>query len=156
MLHWRGRIWPLSAIDGWERVASPWWDGVHAARSTLFGRGVAAVEAALPEARMEERAPPSSVATSIACLSGRLHARIRIGRGFWLFVRWPDRLALPRMEPEGLDALRALVDVIHPGPIAMSSIVSSSIVSDPVDPWHLRCAQAFRVGLSISVLGAWG
>lgn len=108
IVSWRGCSWALSAIDGWERCAAPWWEGRNG--SGHGGRG----------------RPCDGSASVVAHLSGRLHARIRIGSGLWLFVRFPESFA----------------------PLACES--------DQLDPWLVRCVASFQAGLPVSVLGAWG
>jgi hypothetical protein len=132
-LHWRGRIWPLFAIDGWERAATPWWD--------------AAWEQDVPDPRGCAQGVHAEVSThggdraaAIARLSGRLHARLQIGSGLWLLARFPDRIA-----PSGVEG-----HLVHAAGVEPASRMQH------VDQWRDRCGQAFRAGLAISVLGAWG
>ena len=61
-VHWRSRTWRLRALDGWERIAAPWWI-----------RADAHVDACGRQAE-----------------AGRLYGRLRIGGGLWVFVRWPE------------------------------------------------------------------
>lgn len=63
-VHWRGRTWRLRALDGWERIAAPWWSCADAHGCAREGH----VEA------------------------GRLYGRLCIGGGLWIFVRWPETL----------------------------------------------------------------
>ena len=108
ILSWRGRRWALSAIDGWERCAAPWWEGGNGSDHGGRVRSCA------------------TAASAVGHLSGRLHARIRIGSGLWLFVRFPESFA----------------------PLAHES--------DQIDPWLARCVASFQAGLPVAVLGAWG
>jgi hypothetical protein len=63
-VHWRSRTWRLRALDGWERIAAPWWI-----------RADAHVDACGRQAE-----------------AGRFYGRLRIGGGLWVFVRWPEAL----------------------------------------------------------------
>jgi len=63
-VHWRSRTWPLRALDGWERIAAPWWSSADAHGRTREGHAEA----------------------------GRLYGRLCIGGGLWIFVRWPETL----------------------------------------------------------------
>ena len=63
-VHWRGRTWRLRALDGWERIAAPWWS-------------CADVHGGAHEGHVE---------------AGRLYGRLCIGGGLWIFVRWPETL----------------------------------------------------------------
>lgn len=133
MLRWRGRMWPLSAIDGWERTADRWWDR--------------AWEPEAPDASELQEGECESMsvqgigrAAAIARLSGRLHARVQIGTGLWLLARFPDRII-----PQGAEG--RLAQVADDGAVVLGS---------SPDPWRDRCERAFQAGLGVSILGAWG
>lgn len=108
-LMWRGCRWHLHAIDGWERVADHWW--------------------------ASERAPPaSSSATSAVSQrhdgSGRVYARLQIGSGLWVRVRWPESLHSPaqhRLWP----AFRSM------------------------DAWLNDAVEALSAGVEVEVCGIW-
>ena len=149
-LHWRGRLWALSGIDGWERAASRWWESIEVAESSQPEHGCHGERSALDE-------QVASRAATIARLSGRLHARVQIGTGLWLFARFPDRIA-----PTRSDAGARIESTIVPDPYESSprssprSSPHSSLHSSLGDQWLDRCERAFDAGLVISILGAWG
>jgi hypothetical protein len=133
MLRWRGRMWPLSAIDGWERTADRWWDR--------------AWEPEAPDASELQQGERESMsvqgigrAAAIARLSGRLHARVQIGTGLWLLARFPDRII-----PQG-----------NEGRLAQFADDGAVVLGSSPDPWRDRCERAFQAGLGVSILGAWG
>ena len=147
VVDWRGQIWSLSAIDGWERVAPRWWEPsaetgpLDAVDTTDHPRprDPAGRDALLPlhaDDRASPDAPPPMRMDPISHLSGRLHARIQIGSGLWLYVRFPSRLAFPEspVDVSGHDGTRP----------------------EAIDPWCVRCGRACSAGIRISVLGAWG
>jgi hypothetical protein len=128
----------------------------------------------------------------IALLSGRLHARLRVGSGLWLFARFPERIGasqpVSRLDGQVIGASRSAD--LRPGQRLISRSASSAktpeeacseadadTCSDPCpharndswndswneswneswnDSWNVRCEGAFRIGLPILVLGAWG
>jgi hypothetical protein len=147
-LHWRGRIWPLFAIDGWERAATPWWDEAwkhEAWKHEAWKDDAWKQQVPRAATRAQDAHAPASIrgsdrAAAIARLSGRLHARIQIGTGLWLLARFPDRIA-----PSGIEV-----------PLVQAADFAPACRGQHVDPWRDRCVQAFRSGLAISVLGAWG
>jgi hypothetical protein len=141
-LHWRGRPWPLSGIDGWERTASRWWEPAEWAESSRSGHDRHGERSALEE-------QVASRAATIARLSGRLHARVQMGTGLWLFARFPDRIA-----PTRPDASARIESAVVPDP--HESSLRSSPRSSLRDQWLDRCERAFDAGLVISILGAWG
>ena len=182
VLQWRGRPWPLLAIDAWERIASPWWDSPGTARvDSEREPAVCTAVSANPQQISATSAGcrENGRAASIARLSGRLHARIQIGSGLWLFARFPDRIA-PLPYAHGGHA----VDECVPGlaelatselATSQSAIAEGSIPDQPIpeqgtagesvrtmrllgsaDPWCVRCERAFHEGLEVSILGAWG
>lgn len=160
MLQWRGRLWPLLAIDGWERIGGRWWDGASDPEASNEGEFPQGESVAAP-ARVIGRA------AAIARLSGRLHARLQIGTGLWLFARFPDRIAPPVShsgvcdqvvpEPPAQDA--------SDGGLCCAELVASHRHRDQLndrwndlwnDRWNDRCEHAFEAGLAIVILGAWG
>ena len=65
VLHWRGVAWPLRAIDGWERRAETWWGALLA------------------------RTPAAKASRALV---GLVAARMQIGEGLWVLVRFPASL----------------------------------------------------------------
>ena len=65
VLHWRGVAWPLRAIDGWERRAETWWGALLA------------------------RTPATKASRALV---GLVTARMQIGEGLWVLVRFPASL----------------------------------------------------------------
>jgi hypothetical protein len=116
----------------------------------------------------------------IALLSGRLHARLRVGSGLWLFVRFPERIGasspVSRLDAQVIGTSR-FAD-LRPGQLLSSRGTSCANAPDEArgdtdadtgasleadsggdsgaDSWNARCEGAFQIGLPILVLGAWG
>ena len=185
-LHWRGREWPVSAIDGWERIAARWWDIPATCRSDSVCWQPPPCDSATGEAKAHGQA------ATIALLSGRLHARLRVGSGLWIFVRLPERIGasppVSRLHAQATDTSESA----ESRPEQLLSSRGSSCANVPeeargdtgahaganpwpnsgagsgagsradssadsrADSWSARCEGAFRIGLPILVLGAWG
>jgi hypothetical protein len=95
-------------------------------------------------------------AASIARLSGRLHARIQVGSGLWLFARFPDRIASRQQSPDAVGLEEVLCEERRTGADAAVEHAMRAMVSRHEDPWCARCERAFHIGLAVSILGAWG
>ena len=186
VLRWRGRIWALCAIDGWERAAGRWWEQ-QPDQQTVRGSD----RSRDPESALVDRPDPAkgegAVARSmgraavIARLSGRLYARVQIGTGLWLFARFPDRIA-PLHPIQHESAIRAFVpdqrdtcegaprlercgqercgqDHFDQGHFDQGRFSHRHQIQNepfPRDAWLDRCERVFDAGLVISILGAWG
>ena len=86
-LEWRDDCWSISAIDGWERSLSSWWDP---------SAGHASVQA---------RTHPTGVLSRLA---------IATSDGWlWLLVRWPERLPAPRAMSDGASPLHPVIHRLH-------------------------------------------
>lgn len=116
---WRGGTWRLQTIDGWERVAAPWW-------STAQSMGPSTGQ--------------STGQSHDAQHAGRVHARIEIGDGLWLFVRWPTCMARASSERS---------------PSLLSAHRKRTAEFDPIEHWLDGGAAALRHGVVLDVLGAW-
>ncbi len=146
-LCWRGHRWPLSAIDGWERQCSTWWElscdeNAHAREQQRGGD-------------VDEK--------------GRVYARIRVGCGLWLFTRWPVRLIAARAH-EHDSSHDSSHGSLHGSPHSSSHISSQNQSGDQpheqllrkpcvpqrLDHWISGCALAIKSGVNLEVLGVWG
>lgn len=86
-LEWRDDCWSISAIDGWERSLSSWWDP---------SAGNASAQA---------RTHPTGVLSRLA---------IATSDGWlWLLVRWPERLPVPRAMPDGASPSHPVSHRLH-------------------------------------------
>lgn len=160
VLRWRDRAWPLRAIDGWERVATPWWDRAHdVAPAELYSLQLDCC--GQPSEIQMGGADVTGSAAEIARLSGRLYARLQIGSGLWIFVRFPERIASTREVSARVESTRPISEAVREVVVAAEpdrSYREERCSHDPCshDLWIVRCRKAFDIGLPISILGAWG